>query len=217
MGDNPDGGRDLGVSSFDRPLIDSRRKGMIRVLTVDDHPALRAGVWAMLRSEPGFQPAGAVAEPAEALERAAAVRPDVALVDFRLGRGNGLQLCHDLRRLERPPRTLIYSAYGERVLTVPAMLAGACGVACKDSPPDVLMDSIRRVARGQRVFPPLTANWIRAASRKVPACDLPIFGMLVEGTAMEDVGSTLGLEAAEVSARIEAMIGRVAPKRRGTG
>ena len=108
---------------------------MIRVVIVDDHPVVRAGVWSMLRVEPGLQPAGAAADAAEGLQRVTAVRPDVVLVDYRLGHGNGLLLCQSLHELATPPRVLVYSAYDETELAVPALIAGASGVLSKDARP----------------------------------------------------------------------------------
>ena len=104
---------------------------MIRVLIVDDHPAVRAGLWSMLRVEPGLQPAGVVSDADEALARAAAVRPDVVLADYRLPHGNGLYLCRRLNEIGSAAQVLVCSANSAAELAVPALLAGASGVLGK--------------------------------------------------------------------------------------
>jgi DNA-binding NarL/FixJ family response regulator len=186
---------------------------MIRVLIVDDHPAVRAGVWSMLRVEPGLQPAGAVSDADEALERTAAVSPDVVLVDYRLQDGNGLLLCHRLHKLPGAPRVLVYSAYSETELAVPAFLAGASGVLSKGATPDALVEAIRSVARGRRVFRPIRPEHVQAAATRLSPDDLPVLGMLVQGTPLQEVATTLGLSPEQLTARLYAMIARLAPAR----
>jgi DNA-binding NarL/FixJ family response regulator len=75
---------------------------MIRVLVVDDHPVLRAGLEAVLRAEPGFVPVGAAADGHEALRLVRRTRPDVVVVDRRLGDEDGLALCRALRAEPAP-------------------------------------------------------------------------------------------------------------------
>jgi DNA-binding NarL/FixJ family response regulator len=184
---------------------------LIRVLIVDDHPALRTGVWSMLRVEPGFQPAGAAAGADEALEHAAAVRPDVMLVDYRLAGDNGLLLCHRLQELEHPPRVLVYSAYPEAELAVPALLAGADGVVSKASAPDMLVDAIRKVSRGRTVFPAIGIQRLQASAARLDPEDFAILGMRVERTPVGEIAATLGIEPQTLSDRLRVMITRLAP------
>src|SRR5436190_7314792 len=70
---------------------------MIRVLVVDDHPVLRAGLEAVLRTEPGFVCVGTAADGHELLAALRHTRPDVVLLDWRLGEEDGLALCRTLR------------------------------------------------------------------------------------------------------------------------
>ena len=184
---------------------------MIRVLIVDDHPALRTGVWSMLRVEPGFQPAGAVSDADDALEHASAVRPDVILVDYRLPGDNGLLLCHRLQALEDRPRVLMYSAYPEAELAVPALLAGADGVINKAASPDALVEAIRNVYRGRPVFPHIGPERLQASAGRLDAHDMAILGMRVDRTPMHEIAGTLGLEESALDDRVRAMITRLAP------
>src|SRR5918999_948512 len=97
-----------------------RGKAMIRVLVVDDHPAVRAGLVAMLRSEPGLVPVGAVGSAELARDGT-----DVLLVDYDLPDSDGLTLCWDAKCREDPPAVLVYSAFARPRLTIAATLAGA--------------------------------------------------------------------------------------------
>jgi len=184
---------------------------VIRVLIVDDHPALRAGVWSMLRVEPGLQPAGAVSGADDALEQTAAMRPDVILVDYRLPGDNGLLVCHRLRSLEHAPRVLVYSAYPEAELAVPALLAGAEGVINKAAPPDALVTAIRDVFKGRPVFPHIGPERLQASAARLDVEDIAILGMRVDRTPASEIADTLGIEEHALDDRLRAMITRLAP------
>jgi DNA-binding NarL/FixJ family response regulator len=182
---------------------------MIRVLIVDDHPALRAGLWALLRAEPGLQPVGAVDAVAPAVRELRAQRCDVALVDYRLGSHNGLYLCRKLKSAGETPRVLVYSAFTEGELSIPAMLAGADGVLSKSAPSEEIVEAIRSVAAGRQLFPGLRHELIGASAAQLDPDDLPILGMVLEGTSLAEIASTLGLSPAEIEERIYKMIERL--------
>jgi DNA-binding NarL/FixJ family response regulator len=184
---------------------------VIRVLIVDDHPALRTGVWSMLRVEPGFQPAGAVSGADDALEHTAAVRPDVVLVDYRLPGDSGLLLCHRLQQMQEPPRVLVYSAYPEAELAVPALLAGADGVINKAAAPDALVTAIRNVVKGRPVFPHIGPERLQASAARLDQEDIAILGMRVDRTPVGEIADTLGIEENALGDRMRAMITRLAP------
>jgi two-component system response regulator DevR len=131
----------------------------IRVLLVDDHPAVRTGLADLLDGEEGIELAGVAATARELLVEALRVTPDVTVVDYELGDGNtdGLSLCRLLKGLPRPPRVLLYSAYADSRLADRALRAGADGVIGKSSLGVEVVWAIEAVARGRRVLPPLPA------------------------------------------------------------
>jgi DNA-binding NarL/FixJ family response regulator len=123
---------------------------MIRVLVVDDHPVVRAGLEAVLRAEPGMVPVGGAAGPHDALALVRRARPDVALVDARLGEHDGLELCALLCREPAPPAVLVISAdYGPELVGA-AEAAGARGAIDKATDLPELFDAIRLAARPVR-------------------------------------------------------------------
>src|SRR5919201_940206 len=127
----------------------------IRVLLVDDHPAVRLGLADLLDGEEGIELAGAAAGTGEMLVETLRVTPDIAVVDYQLGAGqtDGLALCRMLKGLPRPPRVLIYTAYADPTLTAGALAAGADGVIGKSSLGIEVMWAIRAVAQGRQVVP----------------------------------------------------------------
>jgi DNA-binding NarL/FixJ family response regulator len=184
---------------------------VIRILIVDDHPAVRAGLVAVLRSEPGLVPVGAAADEPEGLRLAQRARPDLVLLDLHLPGGDSLALCRRIKALDQPPRVMIYSAFASQELAVAAALAGADGILDKAEPMLELFDAIRRVVRGERLLAPITAERLQDAQARIPSDDWPIVAMLLDGSADPDVAETLGVSESELRQRIGRLFARLAP------
>jgi DNA-binding NarL/FixJ family response regulator len=120
---------------------------MIRVLVVDDHPVLRAGLEAVLRGEPGFRCVGGAADGAAMWRLLRRTRPDVVVLDHRLGTEDGIELCRALRVEPVPPAVLLYTADPNAGLRTEALDAGAAGIVDKAVGVDVLFDAIRVAGR----------------------------------------------------------------------
>jgi DNA-binding NarL/FixJ family response regulator len=191
-----------------RSAVPASAPGMIRVLVVDDHPAVRAGLVAVLRSEPGLVPVGAAADQDGALGEARRTRPDVALVDYHLRDGDGLLLCRDLKSLPAPPRVLIYSAFADAGLGLPATIAGADGLVDKGTPTEELFERVRTVARGGTALQ-VSAEARTAGAARLETRDLPILGMLMERTPRAEIAKVLRLDERELDSRVEAMLTRL--------
>jgi DNA-binding NarL/FixJ family response regulator len=123
---------------------------MIRVLVVDDHPVLRAGLEAVLRTEPGFVCVGTAADGHELRAAMGQTRPDVVLLDWRLGDEDGLALCRTLRAGPAPPEVVLYTATADPGLDGQAQAAGAHAVVEKSADIDDLFDTLRLAVRGGR-------------------------------------------------------------------
>jgi DNA-binding NarL/FixJ family response regulator len=182
---------------------------LIRLLLVDDHPAMRTGLGAVLAAEPGMVVLGAVASADELTPALNRTKPDVVLLDYHLPSSDGLVLCRILKRSVPAPGVLLYSAYADASLAIPAILAGADGLLNKAAPAKDLYDAIRRVARGDRVLPAVPRDLLDAASARLDPEDLPILGMILDGASPADVAATLFLEPRDLSARLDRMIGRL--------
>jgi len=180
---------------------------VIRVLLVDDHPAMRTGLAAVLAAEPGMVVLGAAASADELTPALNRTKPDVVLLDYHLPSSDGLVLCRVLKRSVPAPGVLLYSAYADASLAIPAILAGADGLLNKAAPAKDLYDAIRRVARGDRVLPAVPRDLLDSASARLDPEDLPILGMILDGASPADVADTLLVEPRNVSSRLDRMIG----------
>ena len=105
----------------------------IRVLIVDDHPAVRRGLRSFLELAGGLEVIGEAADGPTALELVAEAGPDVVLLDIMLPGMDGVEVLHELRRREVPARVLVVTSFPDRLLA--AVRAGARGYLSKDVDP----------------------------------------------------------------------------------
>jgi DNA-binding NarL/FixJ family response regulator len=188
-----------------------------RVLVVDDHPAVRTGLSALLACERDLRPVGVAAGTRDALDLADELSPDVAIVDFQLGDRDGLTLCRQLRERTRPTRVVLYSAYADGPLAVAAVIAGADGVVHKSALADELCRAVRSVARGGRAIPAPSPTARAAVAARLEPDDLPILAMLLDGTDPDEIAQVLGITRGWLAARRWAMLEQLKrlPARRG--
>jgi len=181
----------------------------VRVLVVDDHPALRAGLEGLLRNEPGIECVGALDGTAGLLAAVRDLRPDVVVLDYALGTDDGLTACFRVKQQHRSPAVVLYSAYVADVFTVPAAIAQADATVSKSAPIDELLSAIRAAAAGIVPRPALDPERIQAASARLLTEDLPIATMLLARTPIADIADTLDVTAADVRHRALRIIGRL--------
>jgi two-component system response regulator DevR len=182
---------------------------MIRLLIVDDHPAMRAGLTAVLRAEPGIIPLGTASSEDDLGTMLTRTKPDVVLLDYHLPGADGLKLCRRLKRDIPAPAVLLYSAYADSSMVVPAILAGADGLLNKSAPAPELFDALRAVARGDRVLPPVPRALLESAGQRVAPEDLPILAMMVDGTPIVEVAEAMRADVRDVARRVDVMIERL--------
>ncbi|MBG0821960.1 response regulator transcription factor [Planomonospora sp. ID91781] len=145
----------------------------MRVMVVDDHPMWRDAVARDL-AEAGYEVVAAVGEGRQALRVAAAVRPEVVVLDLQLPDLSGVEVARGLAAADAPPRVLVLSASGEQDDVLEAVKAGASGYLLKSSSREEFLDAVRRTAEGDAVFTPGLAGLVlgeyrRLAARPVPA------------------------------------------------
>lgn len=183
---------------------------MIRILVVDDHPAMRAGLTAVLRAEHDLVPLDVAASVDDLWPALHRTKPDVVVLDYHLPEDDGLVVCRRIKRMVPAPSVLLYSAYADASLTIPALLAGVDGLVSKSVPAGELYDAIRRVAGGERVLPPISRELFDAAGTELEPEELPILGMVtLEDTPIAEMAEALGVDPAEISRRIDRMIQRL--------
>ena len=147
--------------------------GPVRVLVADDHPVVRAGLRALLSTEPGLAVVAEAGSGEETVLMARQHQPDVVLMDLRMPGAGGLAAIRQLSADQPGVRVVVLTTYDSDADILPAVEAGAAGYLLKDTPRDTLVGAIFAAARGETVLAPSVAgrlvNRLRAAPPEAPA------------------------------------------------
>lgn len=135
---------------------------MTRVLLVDDHPLFLDGVKAALMGDPDLEVVGTAGDRASALTQAAALEPDVVLMDLNLPDGSGIDATRELLAARPSVRVLVMTMSADDDAVVAAMRAGARGYVVKGAGRGDLLQAVRTVASGGAVFSPGVADRLGA-------------------------------------------------------
>lgn len=134
---------------------------MIRVVLVDDHAVVRAGLRLLLESQPDIEVVGEAPQGEAALGLVAESAPDLVLLDLVMGPGaDGIETTKRLRAANPEQRVLIFTTYDADADIVRAVDAGAVGYVLKSSEPDEIFRAVRAGARGESVLSPPIASRI---------------------------------------------------------
>jgi DNA-binding NarL/FixJ family response regulator len=126
---------------------------MIRVLVVDDHPMMRAGIALEINTEPDMKVVGEATDGREALSQFRLLKPEIMLVDMRMPNMGGLETIQNIRREFPDARIIVLTTAGADFQAVRAFRAGASGYLLKDMLGSQLIKTIRLVHQGQRCIP----------------------------------------------------------------
>lgn len=135
----------------------------MRILLVDDHPTVRFGLKHLLAS--ADEVVGEAENATDAVWLVQDLRPDLVLLDLRLGEDSGIEVCREIKALPGAPRVLVFTAHASVEDIAGATLAGADGYLHKGVAGDKILDAVRRTHAGQRVWLLPAENEDEAADR----------------------------------------------------
>lgn len=173
----------------------------IRLMVVDDHPAVRLGLVQLLEGQLDFSVELVCGDAESARAQAELANVDVAILDYHLRGRNGLWVCRRLKQLANPPRVIIFSAFANDHLAACCVVAGADGVLNKGALGSELCDAVRALARGRRLIPRPSQPMADMLRRRLDSTEQSIFGMLMAGILRSEIPQTLRLSAHELSVR----------------
>ncbi|MGX1515275.1 response regulator [Streptomyces collinus] len=179
----------------------------IRLLLADDHPVVRAGLRAVLETEPGMLVVAEAATAEEAVARAAGGDIDVVLMDLQFGKGmSGAEATAAIAARTEAPRVLIVTTYDSDADTLPAIEAGATGYLLKDAPPEDLADAVRTAAAGRTALAPAVAdrlmNRLRTPCTTLTRRETEVLALVADGLSNQAVGRRLHLTEGTVKSHL---------------
>ncbi|WP_284747923.1 response regulator [Amycolatopsis sp. RTGN1] len=179
----------------------------IRLLLADDHPVVRAGLRAVLETEPGMVVVAEAATAEAAVARAAAGDIDVVLMDLQFGTGmGGAEATAAITARPGAPRVVVVTTYDSDADTLPAIEAGATGYLLKDAPPDELAAAVRTAAAGRTALASSVAERLMTRLR-VPGTALTpreteVLALVADGLSNQAVAARLHLTEGTVKSHL---------------
>jgi len=194
---------------------------VIRVLLADDQELVRTGFRLILGAEDDLEVVGEAADGEEAVERARELRPDVALMDIRMPRLNGIEATRRMLTGGGPaPRVVILTTFDQDEYVYEALRAGASGFLLKTVPADQLVAGVRTAGRGDALLAPeITRRLIEAyAAGRAPAPEPPagydeltarereVLGLLARGLTNAEIAARLVVEPSTVKSHVAGVL-----------
>ncbi|MGW1598073.1 response regulator [Streptomyces sp. NPDC002343] len=189
-------------------VTDSDSAGdLIRVVVVDDHTVMRAGVVALLAGEPTIEIVGEAGDGREGVDLVRRLTPDVALLDLRMPVLDGVAATAEIVALPVPTRVLILTTYDTDAEIERAVEAGAVGYLLKDTTRRQLADAIRSAARGETVLAPKVAERLVARMRRpepvsLTARERDVLRAVADGLSNAEIGRRLVIGEATVKTHL---------------
>lgn len=174
----------------------------VRLLIVDDHRVFGQGLAAIFDKEPDFEPA-AISCPEQVIGIVTAQRPDMVIMDVRLGEVSGIDLTRQLRTIPTPPAVLVLTAYGDVTTVISAIQAGAAGFVAKHASVEQLVSAVRAVLVGGSWLPvELLSQLVDAYPGPAEAPESKLIGQLT--VREKEVLSLMvsGLDRAGIASRL---------------
>lgn len=194
----------------------------ITIFIVDDHEVVREGLSAILEAEPGFEVVGQAENAESALEQLEALNPTVVIVDYRLPRLDGLELCREIAEHRLRSQIVVLSVSIDENVVERAFLAGARAYVVKDVESSELKRAVRAAARGETTIDPkVTGRILRLAARLDPSmasvlrpAHLRVLKMIATGMSNTEIAEETGLSLHTVKSYIKETYERLGVTRR---
>jgi len=177
-----------------------------KILLVDDHAMIRAGVKAILESHPEFQVIGEAGSGPEAVRICAKERPNLVLMDIEMPGLNGIEATAEIRRHSPDTSVVILSMYDDEHSVMSAIQAGAHGFVLKSSSGDDVLEALHRAVRGGYYLSPQVSHhavaWLqrdrtlepeKSPLQTLSPREMQLLRLVAEGNASKEIAAILGL------------------------
>jgi two-component system NarL family response regulator len=167
----------------------------IRIMIIDDHPVVRAGLTSMLSTQPGMHVVGSASSALEALALLETINPDVILMDLRMPGMSGLEAIRAINSRQNPPRIIVLTSFDTGEDIYQAVGAGAQGYVLKDTPQERLLEAIHQVNDKKRYFPADIAARLteRMARSNLTPREHQVLQLVAKGLTNKEIGRAFGI------------------------
>ena len=197
----------------------------IRVMIVDDHEVVREGLRALLNRRPNMCVVAEAHSVESAIAEATRTKPDVIVMDVRLGDGSGVEACREIRAEEPGTRVIMLTSYADEEAVIASIIAGASGYLLKQTRGQTLADAISTVASGESLLDPaVTANVmerLRAGSEhrrdelsQLSGQEQRILALIAEGKTNKEIASEIFLSHKTVKNYVSSILSKLNLRRR---
>lgn len=176
----------------------------IRIIIADDHPVVREGIEALIKTQKDMRVVSEAANGLQAVQQFLLHRPDVILLDLRMPEMNGIEAMQVILKEVPDARIIVLSTYGGDEDIYRALHAGAKAYLLKDSPREQLIESVRTVSNGQM--------WISSAigqklanhmgTAELTKRETDVIGLMVSGKSNKEIGDALGVSEGTVKVHV---------------
>ena len=178
----------------------------VRVVVVDDHPVVRAGIVGLLAGEDDLEVVGEGADGDEVLGLVETHQPDVVLMDLRMPRVDGATATGRLLAAHPDVRVVVLTTYESDADILRAVEAGATGYLLKDTPREDLVEAVRAAARGETVLAPSVARrlvaQVRGDDQRLTSRELEVLAAVARGGSNAQIGAELFISEATVKTHL---------------
>jgi NarL family two-component system response regulator LiaR len=191
----------------------------LTVLLVDDHAIVRKGIKALLATVPDIQIIGEAEDGVQAVELAQDLNPDVVLMDLEMPTMDGIEATQKLAESRPGMRILVLTSFATDDKVFPAIKAGAQGYLLKDSGPDELVESLRKVGAGESsLHPAIAKKLLQELSRPgegpptedpLTERELEVIRQVARGQSNQDIANTLVISEATVRTHVSNILSKL--------
>ena len=187
---------------------------MIRVLVVDDHRLVRAGLITLLDAAADIEVVGEAADGSAGVELARTAAPDVVLMDLSMPVLDGVGATRRLHADQPDVKVVALTSFSDRQRVADVIAAGAIGYLLKDCAPDELLSAVRSAAAGHAPFDPRVAGALLpgrtpAPAEELSAREIEVLRLAAQGLANKQIGRKLGISESTVKVHLGNVFRRI--------